>query len=263
MEKILSMEDRIRKAEEIYNRRNNIKEQNIYTRKDKSSFKIMLIKKITTQTLVSACIFTGIFTLLNNEKYSYHTKENVNQVLQYNIDFNGIYSKFINNKESTVETNVEIEEIKQEENIEIERQEVKEEVLGEQDVVKTEEPKIVDAMEVNAQYIKENISLIKPLEGEITSRYGQRENVKPLFHTGIDIAANTGTKIASAMDGIAKIVSEDGSYGKHIKIVNGEIATVYAHCNDLFIKEGESVKQGDIIAEVGSTRQFNGSAFAF
>lgn len=44
--------------------------------------------------------------------------------------------------------------------------------------------------------------------------------------------------------------------GKHLKIENNDIITVYAHCRDLNVKQGDEVKQGQKIAEVGSTRKF-------
>ena len=65
------------------------------------------------------------------------------------------------------------------------------------------------------------------------------------------------------MDGVAELVSEEGSYGKHIKLVNGEVATLYAHCSKLYIKEGEEVRQGQPIAEVGSTGNATGPHLHF
>ena len=66
MEKVLSVEDRIRKAEEIYYRRNAPVEKNVYIENKENTFKQKILKKITIQTLASACIFTGLFMILNN-----------------------------------------------------------------------------------------------------------------------------------------------------------------------------------------------------
>ena len=58
-------------------------------------------------------------------------------------------------------------------------------------------------------------------------------------HAGIDIGANEGTKIVAAMDGEATLVSQEGDYGNHIKITNGNVTTLYAHCKSLYINQGE------------------------
>lgn len=85
----------------------------------------------------------------------------------------------------------------------------------------------------------------------------------PKNHTGLDIAANTGTNILSAMDGTAILVSEEGDYGNHVKILNGDIMTVYAHCNEIYVVEGQEIKQGEIIAAVGATGNTTGPHLHF
>ena len=51
--------------------------------------------------------------------------------------------------------------------------------------------------------------------------------------------------------------------GKHVEISNGDVMTRYAHCSKILVKEGDKIKQGDKIAEVGETRQCNWSTFTF
>lgn len=46
--------------------------------------------------------------------------------------------------------------------------------------------------------------------------------------------------------------------GKHIKIQNGDVFIIYAHCQKIYIKEGEYITQGQEIAEVGSTGNSTG-----
>ena len=65
------------------------------------------------------------------------------------------------------------------------------------------------------------------------------------------------------MDGTVEIASEEGEYGKHIDITNGDVLTRYAHCSKLLVKEGDEVKQGDKIAEVGSTGNSTGPHLHF
>lgn len=121
-------------------------------------------------------------------------------------------------------------------------------------------------MEVNALFVKTNYSLIKPLEGEITSRFGHREPTVPTVpknHTGIDIAEDIGKIIVASMEGDVTLVSSEGDYGNHIKITNGEVTTLYAHCSKIYVKEGEHIVQGQQIAEVGATGNVTGPHLHF
>ena len=80
-------------------------------------------------------------------------------------------------------------------------------------------------------------------------------------HAGIDIGAAYGADIVSAMDGTAEVVSSFGDYGNHVKIVNGEISTLYGHCSKIVVNQGESITKGQKIAEVGSTGKIHRSTF--
>ena len=60
------------------------------------------------------------------------------------------------------------------------------------------------------------------------------------------------------MDGTVTLVSTEGDYGKHVKIENGEVSVLYAHCSELDVTEGQEVKMGDCIAKVGSTGKATG-----
>ena len=104
------------------------------------------------------------------------------------------------------------------------------------------------------------ISLIKPISSgyTITSRYGARWGGT---HTGLDIAAPTGTKIYAAAGGtVSTIKSLTGSYGNYLIINHGNgVQTLYGHCNSILVSEGQSVSQGQAIATVGSTGNSTGS----
>ncbi|MGL9725778.1 MAG: M23 family metallopeptidase [Wolbachia sp.] len=114
---------------------------------------------------------------------------------------------------------------------------------------------------------KEGISLrdskffINPLSGEyrISSKFGNRKHPihgKIAFHKGVDYAAKFGIPIYAAAEGMIEYMGNNGSYGKYIKIKhkNG-YSTCYAHVSKFGsdIKFGSQVKQGQIIAYVGST----------
>ncbi len=90
------------------------------------------------------------------------------------------------------------------------------------------------------------------------SSFGMR--VHPLqhvrkMHEGIDLTAPRGTKIYASADGKALYAGNtSGGYGKMVLLDHGfGYRTLYAHCSKILIKHGESVKRGDVIAEVGST----------
>ena len=269
MEKAITVEDRIRRAEEIYYRRHNQVLNNSAIKQDiVSTSKHKIVKKVTIQAFIAACVFTSIFIALNNEKCSETVKQNINYVLSYNIDFQKLYEETglqsmiegLQNKKTRSDAKEIIENPNIVESVGGGLEEVE---LVEEGSSLEESQEPLSQMEQDAEYIKKNISIIKPLTGVITSRFGLREDVQPYSHTGIDIAANTGTTIIAAIDGVASVVSTEGGYGKHIKIVNGSISTLYAHCNDLLVSQGSKVGQGDVVATVGSTGDATRSTSTF
>lgn len=103
------------------------------------------------------------------------------------------------------------------------------------------------------------ISFIRPISGVISSRFGAGSNMRKSSHTGLDIAASTGTPIAAAASGTVTFSGRKGSYGNMIVITHGNgVQTYYAHCNELYISAGTKVSQGQTIATVGSTGNSSG-----
>ena len=96
-----------------------------------------------------------------------------------------------------------------------------------------------------------------PVVGTLTSDFGYREHPvegEERFHYGIDIGAATGTEIGCFADGTVTAVGESSSYGKYITVTHeGGYSTLYAHCSRILAASGASVKEGDVIAEVGET----------
>lgn len=101
------------------------------------------------------------------------------------------------------------------------------------------------------------ISLIRPISGTITSRFGYRSSG---LHTGLDIATKTGTPIKAVAGGTVSFAGTTTSgYGKYVVISHGNgIETYYAHCSALYVKTGQKVSQGETIAAVGSTGNSTG-----
>lgn len=103
------------------------------------------------------------------------------------------------------------------------------------------------------------IPLIRPISGVITSRFGVRSNLRVSSHTGLDIAASTGTPIAAAASGTVTFSGRKGSYGNMIVITHSNgVQTYYGHCSALYVSAGTQVSQGQTIGAVGSTGNSTG-----
>lgn len=103
------------------------------------------------------------------------------------------------------------------------------------------------------------ISLIRPVSGTITSRFGVSSNIRRSSHTGLDIAAPTGTPVKAASSGTVTFSGWKGSYGNMLVISHGNgVQTYYGHCSKLYAKNGQTVSQGDVVASVGSTGNSTG-----
>lgn len=99
--------------------------------------------------------------------------------------------------------------------------------------------------------------MIWPVSGRVTSYFGYRMHPilkKRKYHSGIDIAAPSGTPIIAADTGEIIFCGSNGGYGKMITIDHGNgISTVYAHCSALLVELNQKVEKGQRIALVGST----------
>ena len=101
-----------------------------------------------------------------------------------------------------------------------------------------------------------------PLGGPITSPFGWR--VHPItgasrFHSGIDIGGDYGDTIHAAGAGIVSYAGWISGYGYAVIIDHGSgISTLYGHNQALLVSEGQSVSQGQAIAECGSTGNSTG-----
>ena len=294
MDRAISVEERIKRAEEIYNRRNNgyISTSNVKKEKKKRSS----ARRLIMQIFVCLMIYLAFYVFTNSD-YIF-SQEFLNQVrgtFSQDSKIYGLYLKvksFVEDKistdnEQTVENkteNIQSNETTNETKEEVKNEEKnnnEESIGGAQDTVKksnkeeeektetsnqTEKKSEKSQMEKDAESIKKKISFIVPVKGRISSTFGWRNpttSTVPKYHTGLDIAANEGTIIKSATDGKVILASSEGDYGKHYKIQNGDIIIIYAHCSKLYLKEGDKVKKGDKIAEVGSTGNSTGPHLHF
>lgn len=307
MERTLSPEEKIRRAEEIYARRrsgyssNKVATVNVSEEKNFSLFKKMILQ-------IAICLLIYfIFYLIQNSNYVF-SEDVINktkEILSYDIDIPGMCSSVINgfnewsegivpntineNMNNAVEENNIINTIEEnamggaelenvvmenvtvaENEIQNEEQEKNEQENSEttenqsQEIEKEEEKQ--EIQQTDDEYIKSNFSFIKPIEGVVSSEFGIRDVDNPIVsknHTGIDIAANTGTVIRASMEGTVTVSSTIGDYGYHIKITNGDVSTLYAHCSKLYVNVGDQITQGQEIAEVGSTGNSTGPHLHF
>ena len=221
MERTISVEEKIRRAEAIYERRkqgNNrpLTTVSVNTNKDKKDIK--LLKKMVIQILVCMAIYLAIYTIQNNQYvFSEDFTNKVNEILSYDTNFGEIYNNaknkimglFPNNQEQNSE-----EQNNEEQNA-IGGAVEENTTEGPVDVTEPEQEQELSQTEQDIQNVKNTTTFIKPIEGTISSKFGQRDTATgsvPKNHTGTDIAANLGTKIKSATDGEVVLSSEGGDY---------------------------------------------------
>jgi murein DD-endopeptidase MepM/ murein hydrolase activator NlpD len=110
-------------------------------------------------------------------------------------------------------------------------------------------------------------SMIWPVNGTVTSGFGYRIHPilgKRLLHTGIDIAAGSGTAIWAADSGKVIYATWSGGYGNTVAIDHGGgISTLYAHQSSMAVSYGQTVSKGEVIGYVGSTGYSTGPHLHF
>ena len=106
-----------------------------------------------------------------------------------------------------------------------------------------------------------------PLDGYISSYFGGRPDPfsgHAAHHTGIDIAAPTGTPVQAVAEGMVTYAGIRNGYGNVVEIDHGNgYMTRYAHNSQLEVHPGQRVHIGDVIAKAGSTGRSTGSHLHF
>lgn len=105
------------------------------------------------------------------------------------------------------------------------------------------------------------------LSGFITSKFGYRKdpiNRKGSFHRGVDFAGKRGSPIVAVADGLVIQAENRSGYGRTVEIRHGNgLVTRYAHNQKLLVQEGDLVKQGQVIATLGSSGRATGPHLHF
>lgn len=115
---------------------------------------------------------------------------------------------------------------------------------------------------IDAISYKSKLSVPLKEETYVTSKYGIRKH--PItgeedFHTGVDLAADEGTSIIAPAKGKVMEAGFGEKLGNYVKIRHNDGGiSIYGHCKELYVKQGDQVKQGSVIAAVGSTGMSTG-----
>ena len=105
-------------------------------------------------------------------------------------------------------------------------------------------------------------SLIRPVDGKITKKYGQDRHPKfgtVTFNNGVNIKAPAGAPIRAVARGKVEFVDWISGYGNCIILNHGDgYYTLYAHTAQIFVRTGQMVSKNEVIAEVGDSGSLNG-----
>lgn len=222
MERVMTVEEKIRRAEEIYERRKQgetrpIAKVTVNHKKD-----IKLLKKMVIQILICVAIYLIFYVIQNNQYvFSEDFLNKTNEILSYDTNFMELYEML---KGQVMNFGKQEQQLESEGELNYGAIGGAEEGIEEVVVQNTEETaENLSQEQQDIQTIKNTTTFIKPVEGIISSKYGQREEATgrvPKNHTGTDIAANLGTKIISATEGEVVLSSEEGDYRKTFKNSN-------------------------------------------
>ncbi len=269
MEKILNDDEKIRKAEQIYYRRNNIDAYN-----DKHKNKTNIKDRFFLHLIIMFNIAVIIFAIQNRDNI--FKEQFLNQINEYNINISSNITNYIRN---AIRSNEKIEIKNNEENVELKDDSykiVENDSEGEENVTidnnanneseNTTSTSKLSENDLDIQNLNNAYSFINPIKGVITSRFGIRNSENKNidgFHTGLDIATDAGSLVFASMQGIVDDVSSVGDYGNHIKIRCNNVTTLYAHLDKILVTKGQIVSQGQTIGTVGSTGNSTGPHLHF
>ena len=263
MERILNDEEKIRRAEEIYYRRNN---QNINisgrkstkTLKEKGNMRIKFFLNLLLMFNIAVIIFS-----IQNKDYIF-TQEFIGKLNEYNINLGAKVTEFFSKiladetkKENNKDFNIVNENSETVSNLEENSQKI---------VANENLESSLNEMDLDVENLKNAYSFINPITGIVSSKFGSRESEYQKvtgYHTGVDVAAEEGTIIKASMEGIVELVSSEGDYGNHINIRSNNVSTLYAHCTKNIEKEEQIVGQGQEIGAVGNTGNSTGPHLHF
>ncbi len=127
---------------------------------------------------------------------------------------------------------------------------------------------LVDAALSKQAGFQASLPTLSPVDyPALSSSFGWRRNPvsgRNTMHEGLDFVAPRGAPIRAASGGLVVRAGTQHGYGKMVEIDHGNgLRTRYAHASSLLVKAGDIVRQGDLIARVGSTGRSTGSHLHF
>lgn len=100
-------------------------------------------------------------------------------------------------------------------------------------------------------------------KAKLTSPFGPRMLLgQKVFHYGIDFVTEN-KRIYACEEGEVIVAGINGGYGKNIMIKHRDLISVYGHLSEILVKEGQYVKEGELIGFEGSTGKSTGSHLHF
>ena len=107
-------------------------------------------------------------------------------------------------------------------------------------------------------------AFIRPVAGRTSGLFGAQRiyNGTPgSYHSGMDIAAPNGTNFVAPADGVVTLAATDAfTLEGHLLMIDHGMGlnSAFLHCSELLVKEGDHVKQGQVIGRVGATGRASG-----
>ena len=151
-----------------------------------------------------------------------------------------------------------VEEVASINGYEIYRTEISSEKLKEP----VNEVKTVGTAETKERAFAASLGFVCPMASgtyKVSAFWGDGRN-----HKAIDFSANTGVSIHVVSDGTVTYSGYDSDYGYNVIINHGNgVETRYAHANEIFVNQGDTVSKGQVIASVGNTGRSTGSHLHF
>ena len=289
----MQVDERIRRAEEIYARRKQVSGVRVPSNTVNNRREYSLFRKMIFQIIICLLIYLAFYLIKNsNYIFSSNVIEQTKSFLSYDVNLQEVYANIEDYYNRNIKNffitdnrvNEQVENVIkagktntiEETNLLTNSPTVENEVSSEHDELSTndlenkekneeKETNELSQMEIDANDIKNNYSLILPLNGIVTSRFGEREpdEIVSAYHAGIDIGVDEGTVFVASMEGKVTNVAYDEGYGNFIQIENGDVETLYAHCSNIYLNEGDDVAQGEPIGEVGQTGKATGPHLHF
>lgn len=188
MERILSGDEKIRKAEEIYYRRKMGLPSNI--NRYEETPKTYLGSKICLQILV--ILNLSIIIMAVQHKEYIFTENFLKAVAEYNINLTQSIKSLVKTENENPQNIVE----------DVEKQIIEEDKTINEIVPNNETVSTLNQMDIDIEKLNRDYIFVKPIEGTVTSLFGARESKYQKvtgYHTGIDVGAAKGTSIKSAI----------------------------------------------------------------